>query len=84
MAQDFSENARPMNTKNAVKKDSKKLYPRDMVTVYSTSVLASAGIPVGTEMVIHSNLAKKMLAQNKVTETQPAESKKTVKEDSKK
>lgn len=85
MAQDFSETGQPMSTKNAVKKGNPDLlYPKDEVTVYSTALLSEVGIPFGTKMVIHSNLAKKMLESKKVTESEPTQSKKIVKEDDKK
>jgi len=86
MAQDFKESGRPITTKSVTKKEknSDKLYPKDMVTVYSTDVLLAAGIPSGTKMEVHSNLAKKMLEQKKVTETEPEEKKATKKEEVKK
>lgn len=81
--QDFG---KTLTTKNAVKRNrsSDKLILGEQTTVYAGAGLVAAGIPFGTEMTVHTNLAKKLLASGKVSENKPAEQKeKTKKEEDK-
>ena len=61
MPQDFSKSKRPDLKEGMV-------LPQDDVTVYATEKLAGLGYKVGGEVVVHSAIAKKLIASGKATE----------------
>lgn len=67
MSQDLS---KTINTKNAVKRHTGAVLPKEDVTVYATDVIGGI-IEAGTKMTVHAALAKKLISSGKATEKEP-------------
>jgi len=57
-------------TKNTVKRAGSVL-PKEDTVIYSTDAISSI-MPVGSEMTVHAELAKKLIASGKATTNRPA------------
>lgn len=68
MPQDFSKAKRPTLQEGQV-------LPQDDVTVYAGKALSILGYKEGDEVVVHSAIAKKLVASGKATEKEPSKAK---------